>query len=75
MYSQFLKPKRLTKIPLLIHSPDPQSWQVDIIIFAHVSVRPLFKNVTQQDKRLFKVMITTGGTEEIIDYTYMSCII
>ena len=49
---------------------------VVIIIFAHISVRtdvPTFQNITKQNKRWVKIIITTSGTvglaERIIDDT------
>ena len=58
---------------LLIHSANPQSWPVGIIVFAHVvrtSVRPspLFKSrKTKQQKTTFATGVTMGLAEWIID--------
>ena len=59
---------------LLIHSPDPQSLAIVIIIFAQIYVRPFiptFQNIAKRNKRRVKAMITTSGTvgltERIID--------
>ena len=61
---------------LLIHSANPQSRPVVIIIFAQISVRQsvlMFQNIAKQNKRRLKIMITTVGTvgltEGIIDDT------
>ena len=50
---------------ILIHSADPQSWPVGIIVFAHVvrNVRtsvPTFQNLAKQNKA--KTMFATGET-------------
>ena len=56
----------------LIHSADPQTRPVVIIIFAQISVCT-FQNIAKQTKRRVKIMNTTGGTvglaEGIIDDT------
>ena len=77
----FLSPclmnERKTKawIILLIHSADPKSRPVGIIVFTHV-VRPsvsTFQNLAKQNKYQAKTMFTTGETlvlaEWITDYT------
>ena len=61
---------------LLIHSADPQTRPVVIIVFIHGSVRPsvlTFQNIAKQNKCRVKIMIATSGTlglaEGIIDDT------
>ena len=56
----------------MIHSADPQSRPVVIIIFAHVvrsfvrpSVRPLFKSSTTKQQ---KIMVATGGTVGLVEW-------
>ena len=59
----------------VIHSADPQSWQVVIIVFAHIAHPsvPSFQNLAKQNKFQVKTMFTTGETvglaEWIIDDT------
>ena len=67
---KFLEQKRL----FLIHSVNPQSRSVGIIVFAHVFLRPsvhTFQNLAKQNKA--KTMFATGETvglaEWIIDDT------
>ena len=54
---------------LLIHSADPQSRPVWIIVFAHVrpSVRP-FQNLAKQNIFQAKTMFTTGETVGLADW-------
>ena len=59
----------------LIHSANPKSWPVGIIVFVHV-VRPyvrhspLFKSrKTKQQKKIFATVVTMGLAEWIIDDT------
>ena len=62
--------KRVVRF-LLIHSANPQSRPVGIIVFAHV-VRPspLFKSrKTKQQKTIFATGVTMGLAEWIIDDT------
>ena len=53
----------------LIHSADPQSWPVEIIVF------PLFINLAKQNNFQVRIVIATGGTvglaEWIIDGTHV----
>ena len=62
---------------LLIHSAKPIVTIGSDIILAQISVRPYtFQNIVKQNKRLVKIMITTGGTlglaEGIIDDNFLS---
>ena len=52
------KMKFLSLFDILIHSATQQCRPVIIIIFAHVSVPPLFK--ISQNKRRLKIMIAIG---------------
>ena len=59
---------------LLIHSADPQTRPVVIIIFEQIYVRtsvPTFQIIAKQNKRHVKIVVTTGETvglaEGIID--------
>ena len=68
--------KQQKKSLTLIHSANPKSWPVGIIVFAHVvrtsSVRPspLFKSrKTEQQKTMFATGVTMGLAEWIIDDT------
>ena len=67
-----------SRIPYkLIHSANPKSRPVGIIVFAHV-VRPSkhFKSIkTKQQKTMFATGVTMGLAEWIIDDTCLVCVI
>ena len=51
----------------LIHSADPQTRPVVIIIFTQISVRT-FQNIAKQNKRRVKIMITSDGTVGLAEW-------
>ena len=58
-------------VGFLIHSADPQSRPVVIIIFAQICVRtyvPTFQNIEKQNKRREKLVITTCGAVVLAEW-------
>ena len=62
----------MSKKNILIHSANPKSRPVGIIVFAHdVRMSPLFKSrKTKQQKTMFATGVTMGLAKWIIDDTW-----